>query len=52
MRSLALLPLLLLSSPASARRERTSLPMVPKVHSIAEVVAKEVFIPTLSQSET
>ena len=52
MRRVALLPLVLLTLPADARRDRTSQPVVQKVPSIDEVVAKEGFIPTLSQSET
>jgi hypothetical protein len=52
MRSLALLSLLVLSAPASARRKKGAQPVVQKVPSIDEVVAKEGFVPTPSQSET
>jgi formylglycine-generating enzyme len=51
MRCLALLPLLLLTQPADARRKTVPEPVVSKVPSIEEVVAKEGFTPTLSQSD-
>ncbi len=52
MRNLASLSLLLLSAPASAKKPTGSQPVVQKVPSIEEVVAKEGFVPTPSQSET
>ena len=52
MRRLALVPLLLLTLPADARRKKDPLPVVQKVPSIEEVVTKEGFVPTPSQSET
>ncbi len=52
MRNLALLSLLFISAPASARKKQDSQPVVQKVPSIEEVVAKEGFVPTPSQSET
>ncbi len=52
MRSFALFSLLFLSSPASARKKKETQPVVQKVPSIDEVVAKEGFVPTPSQSET
>lgn len=52
MRTHALLSLLLLAAPASARRKRAEQPVVQKVPSIEEVVAREGFVPTPSQSET
>ncbi len=51
MRNLALLPLLFISAPASARKKPTDQPVVQSVPSIDEVVAKEGFVPTPSQSE-
>ncbi len=52
MRNFASLSLLLLSAPASAKKPSDSQPVVQKVPSIEEVVAKEGFVPTPSQSET
>ncbi len=52
MRVSALLPLLFLASPALAKKKPDNQPVVPKVPSIAEVVEREGFVPTPSQSET
>jgi sulfatase modifying factor 1 len=52
MRNYAMLSLLLVSAPASAGRKTVEQPVVQKVPSIEEVVAKEGFVPTPSQSET
>ena len=51
MRTHLLLPVLVLATPASARKKPDPSDAVPKVPSIEGVIAKEGFVPTPSQSE-
>ena len=52
MRRVALVSCLFLSSSSALARGRRVEPVLARVPSIDEVVAKEGFVPTLSQSET